>query len=275
MGVAYLVFSDLDGTLLDADTYEFTPAREAIKFLKEHQFPLILCSSKTKAEIEVYHKKMGLKTCPFISENGGAIFIPNKNLNLRGFNYQISSGYYVIELGMPYGYIKKCLDKIRQNLQLKLKRLSEMSLEEITAFTNLPPAEAHLAQKRDYSEPFIFEDSPQKLSLLQNALQTYHLNLTKGGRFYTVMGSNDKGRAVDILKTIYQQTYPQQKFISIGLGDSPNDLPLLERVDIPVVVRKKDGSHLSMKRENPYFAQFPGPKGWAEAIFKIIKGGKK
>ena len=111
MEVAYLVFSDLDGTLLDTDTYDFTPAKEAIAFLKKQHFPLILCSSKTKAEIEVYHKRMGLKTCPFISENGGAIFIPNKNLNLRGFNYQISSGYYVIELGMPYGYIKNALIK--------------------------------------------------------------------------------------------------------------------------------------------------------------------
>ncbi len=275
MEISYLIFSDLDGTLLDADTYDFTPAREAIEFLKEHQFPLILCSSKTKAEIEVYREKMGLKAYPFISENGGAIFIPNETLNLNGFNYQIRPGYCVIELGMPFAYIQKCLYKIKQQLQTKLKCLSEMDLEEIIAFTNLPPAEAKLAQKRDYSEPIIFADRPEKLPVLKRALQEYRLYLTKGGRFYTVMGGNDKGRAVEILKNIYQQTYPYKKFVSIGLGDSPNDLPLLEKVDIPVGVRRKDGSYLSIQQRNVYFTQFPGPKGWAEAIFKIIKGGKK
>ena len=49
-----IVFTDLDGTLLHPRTYSFEAAMPALKLIKEKDVPLILCSSKTRAEIEVY-----------------------------------------------------------------------------------------------------------------------------------------------------------------------------------------------------------------------------
>ena len=46
-----LVVTDLDGTLLDHDTYDWEPARPAIEELKQRAFPLVLNSSKTIAEL--------------------------------------------------------------------------------------------------------------------------------------------------------------------------------------------------------------------------------
>ena len=49
---AMVVFTDLDGTLLDKKTYSFEAAREALTELRARNIPLIVVSSKTRAEIE-------------------------------------------------------------------------------------------------------------------------------------------------------------------------------------------------------------------------------
>ena len=70
-----IIFTDLDGTLLDDASKSHTPAVPAIRLVEERGIPLIFCSSKTRAEIEYYREKIGNRH-PFIVENGGAIFIP-------------------------------------------------------------------------------------------------------------------------------------------------------------------------------------------------------
>ncbi|MCD6319245.1 MAG: mannosyl-3-phosphoglycerate phosphatase, partial [Candidatus Desulfofervidaceae bacterium] len=215
----------------------------------------------------------GLISYPFISENGGAIFIPRGSLNLTGFNYKFVNGYQTIELGAPYEFIKKCFKKIKKNLKLNITGFSEMTVEEIVSLTNLPLSQAKLAPKREYSEPFVYQDDPDKLSLLEAAISKFGLNLTKGGRFYTLMASNNKGKAVQIVIKLYQQTFPNKIIVSIGLGDSLNDVSMLLHVDKPVIVRREEGKFLRYEFKNAYLTQAVGPQGWAEAIFRILKGG--
>ncbi len=56
------------------------------------------------------------------------------------------------------------------------------------------------------------------------------------GRFFHVLGNSDKGRAVSILAEFYRKAYGP--LTTVALGDSLNDLPMLNGVDIPIVVRK-------------------------------------
>jgi mannosyl-3-phosphoglycerate phosphatase len=67
-----VIFSDLDGTLLDRDTYSFEPARPALRLIKERDIPLVLSSSKTRAEIELHRRRLE-NHHPFTSENGGGV----------------------------------------------------------------------------------------------------------------------------------------------------------------------------------------------------------
>ena len=46
-----LLFSDLDGTLLDHDSYDFAPARPALDALKGIGAGVVLATSKTAAEV--------------------------------------------------------------------------------------------------------------------------------------------------------------------------------------------------------------------------------
>ena len=71
-----IVFTDLDGSLLDSTTYSFKAATPALNALREQGIPLVLVSSKTRAEMEPLRQRLG-HCDPFIVENGGAVFVPH------------------------------------------------------------------------------------------------------------------------------------------------------------------------------------------------------
>ncbi len=252
-----MVFSDLDGTLLDEDTYSFDEAREALSFLKGRDIPVILCSSKTRAEMEVYRRRMALCDYPFIPENGGAIFIPE------------GKGYRIIELGKPYKLILEVLAEARRSLRVPIRGFYDMSPEEISKICGLPLEEAILAKEREYSEPIVVSD--ENVGPLELFLRERGFSLTKGGRFFTVIGGNDKGKAVRKLLELYRLRFPSAEVLSIGLGDGRNDLPMLAEVDFPVIIRKKSGDFLKADIKDAYITRYPGPRGWAEAVFSILE----
>lgn len=76
-----LVFSDLDGTLLDHTTYSYAPARPALAALRARDALLILASSKTAAEMLPLHQELDLGEAPMIVENGAAC-LPRQRLTV-------------------------------------------------------------------------------------------------------------------------------------------------------------------------------------------------
>jgi len=271
----YLIFTDLDGTLLDHDTYEYRDALEALNYIKHQRIPLILCSSKTKTEIEHYRKELGLED-PFIAENGAAIFVPKGTLDTRDLTFVEFRDYKVIELGTRYSRIKDIFAAIKAETGLKLSGFSEMSEDQVVELTGLGRDMAALAQQRDYSEPFLFEDAPRRvleeearLAYLERAAEKRGLTIRRGGRFYHLIGDNDKGKAVQILKKLYETE--GQVLVTVGLGDSPNDFPMLENVDIPVLVKKKDGRYARWTTvKKVVYTPDVGPKGWNWAILNLL-----
>jgi mannosyl-3-phosphoglycerate phosphatase len=77
MGAAieYIVFTDLDGTLLDYGTYSWNEALPALSRLRALRIPVVLCSTKTAAEMQPLARELRLEA-PYIVENGGGIRIP-------------------------------------------------------------------------------------------------------------------------------------------------------------------------------------------------------
>ena len=67
-----IVFTDLDGTLLDHETYRFDAALPALETLAARGVPLVLATSKTAAEIGPIRQALG-RDVPAIVENGGGI----------------------------------------------------------------------------------------------------------------------------------------------------------------------------------------------------------
>ena len=263
----FLVFTDLDGTLLEHETYSFEPALPAIKTLKEKNIPLVFCTSKTRAEIEEVRLQLH-NTHPFISENGGAIFVP-KNYFFHKFKFtRENSNYFIVELGTHYKKIREAFNQMRLLFPKKLKGFGDLSSKEVAHLCGFSLDQGKLAKKREYDEPFILENEATKEAIQEIAGRS-NLNISRGGRFYHLIGQNDKGKAVLILRDIYKVKSKNLK--TIALGDSFNDLPMLKVVDFPILVKKPDGSYdPSVKLDNITLASGAGPTGWSDALLKLL-----
>jgi mannosyl-3-phosphoglycerate phosphatase len=263
-----LVFSDLDGTLLDHRTYSYDAARPAIDLLREKKIPLILCTSKTRAEIEDLRTVLG-NTEPFIAENGGAIFIPAGYFPGEIPGTEKGSEYWVIELGTPYVRLLEFFSRVKALFPGKLRGFSDLTAREVAELTGLSLREAELAAKREYDEVFLAEDAAVVETVKVMAASS-GLKITQGGRYFHLTGDNDKGEAVRRLQAIYDGGKSGVR-CSIGLGDSLNDLPMLQAVDFPVLVQKPGGQYdPAIRMDNLIFAPGIGPEGWRAAVIDLI-----
>ena len=142
-----------------------------------------------------------------------------------------------------------------------------MSIEEVAALTGLTVEEARLAKQRDFGEPFLFPGRPDDRFLRE--IEGEKLRWTQG-RFFHLMGDHHKGRAVNILRGLYERG--KGPVTTIGIGDSLNDLPFLLAVDRPVLVRKGSNRH-DARLDIPGLVRTEGigPAGWNEAILEMLR----
>jgi mannosyl-3-phosphoglycerate phosphatase len=264
-----VIFTDLDGTLLDHVTYSWEAAAPALNLINEKAIPLILCSSKTRAEMEKIRRGLENRD-PFISENGGAIFIPDRYF---GFSFPFQkriADYKVIELGAPYDRLRKALQAIARETELPLKGYGDLSAAEVAAETGLSIEEARLAKRRDHDEPFVFAGTDEQRLRVLKSIEQMGFRWIKGSRYYHLTGENDKGKAVRILSNLFELKF--EKMTTVALGDSPNDLPMLEAVDYPILVQRPDGRYdHAVDLANLRRAAGIGPAGWNSAILNLFK----
>jgi mannosyl-3-phosphoglycerate phosphatase len=266
----YVIFTDLDGTLLDHISYGWDGAKAALDLCKRLHIPIVMVSSKTRAEMDVLRKKLEFPF-PFISENGGGIFFPNETTEGIPPGTIFAEGMWRWSLGLAYEFLIKCLKEIRDELGWHIRGLSEMTPEEISSRTGLDLDSSRLAAKREYDEPFIvLEQEKIDIDTLRCAAQRRGLTITTGGRFYHIHGQNDKGEAVERVIMWYKEQHPQM--ITIALGDSPNDFSMLKRVDYPVLIRSSnDFSGIEESIPGLMVSHEMGPKGWNSAVLGIIR----
>ncbi len=268
-----IVFTDLDGTLLDAATYTFDAAQEALDALRARAVPLILVSSKTRAEMEPLRHRLGLAD-PFVVENGGAVFIPKGYFPFPVLWAEVRGTFQVIELGTPCARLRTALKEIGQAVGCRLAGFGNMSLDQVMSLTGLPYQEAVLAKQREYDEPFLIEGPGNLAGAVRRMAEARGLRCTRGGRFYHLLGDSDKGKACQILIDCYRQVASRQgqPLLTIALGDSLNDLPMLALADRPVLVRRPDGSY-DKAAWAPGLVRTDGigPSGWNQAILDILK----
>lgn len=261
------VFTDLDGSLLDHHTYSFASARPALDRIREQGIPLVFITSKTRPEVEMLQAAMGIRE-PFIVENGAAIFFPDRYRDWRidtGFR---QPPYTVIQLGARYPKIRRFVQGVKPGFNIQ--GFGDLSAEDIERLTGLPPQQAALAKQREFTEPFLMEDDA-RINDLQRVAEAGGFKITRGGRFYHLMGSGqDKGIAFRRTVSLFLRN-THQRLLTIGLGDSANDLGLLQSVDIPILIPHPDGSYEQLDVPNIRRARRPGSSGWSETILDVLK----
>ena len=261
-----VIFTDLDGTFLNHDDYSFDEAKEALKKIHKKNIPLIFTTSKTRIEVELLQKKVGIKE-PFIIENGAAIFFP-KDYKKHDFSFLDKfKNYNILQLGLKYSQVLSFYDKYKE--EFGMTGFSDMSLEDIVKYTGLEIENAKLSKQRDFTEPFLLEDE-SKLDNLKNLASTYNIKITKGGRFYHLIGEfQDKGKAVEKAKDIFEKVF-EKKIKAIALGDGENDIAMLKNVEIPIIIKNHEGKYLDCFIKNIQKSTYKGSKGWNEMVLKNV-----
>ncbi len=261
-----IVFTDLDGTLLDHETYSWDAARPAIERLKLCEVPWVLVTSKTRAEVELWRKQLDNRH-PFVVENGAAAFVPRDYFPFQVPGAEQRDDYEVLEWGKNYGYLVSRLKEASRQSRCPVRGFQEMSAAEVSFTCDLPLEQAALAKQREYDEPFRILDLNRADQLLR-AIEKQGGRWTKGGRFWHITGENDKARAVIALQQLFERAYGPVE--TIGLGDAINDAPFLKVVSVAVLVRSRGSVKLKAAVPKGILTRQRGPAGWNETLLKMI-----
>lgn len=262
--MSFLLFSDLDATLLDEGTYSFEAAAPALELLRSLDVPLVPVTSKTRSEVEELRERLG-NDDPFVVENGGGIYFPASGA-VPAERARLHGDYYRVRLGADYARLRAFVQQLSG--EFGLRGFGDMTDDEVARLTGLGRRAAQRARQREFSEPFLIEDEAD-LPELAEVARARGFALTRGGRFHQLVGAGqDKVEAVRIVTRTLAPTGHETR--TIGLGDSANDRQMLEAVDIAVIVPRPDGSHLELSRRDAIVASQPGSKGWNEAVMEIV-----
>jgi mannosyl-3-phosphoglycerate phosphatase len=265
----WLVFSDLDGTLLNHHDYGFDSALPLLQKLDAMGIPVIINTSKTRAELNAWSQRLQNRH-PFIIENGSAVIIPADYFPQQPLAQLQQDpkhpGQFLLQPGTPIAVLREFVQRVRPNAI----DLTRCSLDQAMQLTNLSRDDARMAQARDYSIPLLFA-RPDDAQSFSSAAEQAGLHTLKGGRFLHLLGQCDKGASLQALKQLYQSVY-QTDFGIIALGDSPNDLDMLQQADHAIIVHSPSSQQLNFNHPSCYRTQQTAPNGWVEGVESFLNG---
>lgn len=254
-----VIFSDLDGCLLNKADYDWSSAQPVLEQLRRLAIPVVLNSSKTVAEMTELLDEFDLTGTPFISENGGVIHWGTSRADPSG-NLQVT--------GTPRQEILSVLASLKANFQFR--SFTDLGISGIIEHTGLPRRKAELAADRRSTEPLLWDDSPARIDAFRTALQAHQLTLTRGGRFWHVAGPVSKGSAMKIVAGHYQGRYAPASVTTAGIGDSPIDQSMLDVADCPIGIPAGGSLNVSVDTSRGIVAGCEGSAGWAEAVRRLL-----
>lgn len=262
-----MVFTDLDGTLLDHHTYSFEEALPGLELLRQRSIPVVFCSAKTWAEQTVYRDALKIHD-PFIVENGGAVFVEQGYFKQPHPFARSANGFDVLEFARPCVEVRKILSMVRDELHLPLKGYGDMTLREIAELTGLDEPSAALASQREYEETVVTQLSHADRERFRAALARHGVMMTSGARFISVSTANDKGRATLALTELFRREWGE--IVTVGIGDSWNDASLLSVTDLALQVQQPGGDWAPLAVKGIRRIKGIGPKGWTLAMSQLL-----
>lgn len=270
----FLIFSDIDGTFTNFKTYSSGSLDKYLKNLNL-DYELIFNSSKTYEEIVKFKKKFKLNF-PFIAENGACIFFPQdylkKNIKIRKFiKYKKHHIFKLTKLRA--NRIVDLLSIFKKKYNFKF--YNELSNKELQKITKLTIENVKLSKLRQFSNPIYWDDSVGKKKKFIKDLTLIYSDFAflDGGRFIHVLDKYNKGLAVKKFLEIINM--PEQGFKTISLGDSQNDIPMLEQTNFACIIKSKKNVRLLLKNRNLYRSNATAPDGWQESLDYILRKGIK
>lgn len=260
-----LIFTDLDGTLLDHSSYSAKPADRLVRQIFAQSIGYVVpVTSKTLAELRSLQRSVPLPISTSVTENGSVIYAPD------GYPFKNTRGPKIIFLGAEYSGILDGIGNLPKHLRQHIIGFSDMSGAEIADATGLGLNDALLAKQREASEPFLWSGSEAELEEVRLIMAEADIRIQQGGRFYHFTGQAAKDQAMAQIKSAFAKRKVRTDIVSIALGDGPNDLGMIEAADIGVIMPNPAGVTIQSRKSHVRTASHPGPQGWAIVIRELF-----
>jgi mannosyl-3-phosphoglycerate phosphatase len=265
-----LIFTDLDGTLLDHYTYDHSAAKSCMVRLMNHGIPIIPNTSKTLAELSVLQRRLELDG-PFVVENGAAIYMPRNFLPEKPRGAVWQDGYWVKSFSSRRQYWQGLISKVTPEFGQLFETFSSMTIDRIMEVTGLDEQDASLASQRQFGEPLLWKGDNEEMDTFIKHVKKLGATPLKGGRFLHICGDNNKGIALQWLLKEYQRQHKNVTVSTIALGDGNNDIAMLEVADTAVRIASPTNEPPELERTTKlYTSKLYGPEGWAEVLDQLI-----
>lgn len=265
-----LIFTDLDGSLLDHHSYSFKPAEDMLEQLELQGIPVIPITSKTMAELLPLRVLLN-NPHPFIVENGAAIYIPKHYFSRKPQKAKAVEDFWVIEnaasrhtwLTLLHNNSEEFFDEYQTFNSIR----EEQGIEGIAELTGLSSNMATLANQREFSEPVHWTGTAARKKLFIEKMKSLGATVLQGGRFLNIGGDTDKGRALLQLENLYLEQAAQTSCETLAIGDSGNDISMLEQASSALVIKSDNHSPPPLTRTtNCSISAKTGPEGWAAGV---------
>ncbi|WP_100657380.1 HAD-IIB family hydrolase [Alteromonas flava] len=268
----YLIFTDLDGTLLDHYSYESESALPMLQVLKARDIPVIINTSKTFFEVIDIAEQLALNA-PLITENGAACYFPNaiaEELNSSQLEHSPHQGFMRKVFTHPHQHWVGLLNRVAGNYKGCFKSFSTLGINGIQELTGLTRKNASKAAQREFGEPVAWLGNDEQKHRFIKQLESMGASPVEGGRFIHICGDCNKGMAMQWLTKLYADHLDSEP-TTVALGDGKNDIAMLEKADIAVRVLSPVHTPPALTRsDRVYTTQAFGPAGWAEALSKLL-----
>ena len=253
-----LIFTDLDGTLLNKESFYYDEAKDLIKNCVENGVIIIPNSSKTSIELNDFCNEAQISPI-FISENGSSI---------HGLNILNSKLNKKIILSRTKDQILNCfLNNVENNFKKKCKFVEDLKISEQVQILGLPREKLAKAMKRNFSIPMIFSGNDDEKRQLKHLIKKLDMKVQDGGRVLNLGDDVSKGNAMSFfVKNLSKIT--NKNYTIIGIGDNENDISMLDKSDYPCMVRN---GNININHENRYlYSENEAPMGWIEVVKKTL-----
>ena len=255
-----VVFAEVDEVLRHPSAGSLAPAAPILGELASEGVSVVLCSSKTRAELEQIQQELGIRE-PFICENGGALFIPPAYFDFAVPHAREIAGYQAVEFGRPYAEVIDTLHRAADQTGVGIVGFSDMSVDEVANECDVTLLQARLAKLREYDEPFrIVDPSPKARARLLKALTAARLQYSRLGHLERVGGIVDRRLAMKLLCSFVRRT--TESLVAVALPDRRVEGNLLRLAEHRVQVRYDDQT----------VPAYPDVVTWAEAIMTVVHG---
>jgi mannosyl-3-phosphoglycerate phosphatase len=246
--VPVVIFADIDGVLSSSSSDALARAARTLEHLGS-RVPLVLCSGRTRPEIEQLSQELGLAH-PFICEHGAAAFVPKGYFPFEIPNATPAGAYHVVEFGRSASSIGDMLRRAAARHGVAIRTLSDMSVDEVAQVYGTSLLRARLVKLRDYGELFtVDERGGDARPRLLDALRAMHLRCVVGQPFDHVGASVDISIGVGLLRTLYRRAHGTT--ITVGIADWLAEGDVLQLVECPIVLEGPNGALPRFPRRSP------------------------